>query len=372
VKAQGDCSAGFERLRDRFVRGFESGDERGGAVCVYVGSERVVDLWAGWADAEGRRLWQRDTLAMPYSVSKAMVATCALLLCERGQLDLDEPVARYWPEFAQAGKGAIPVRWILSHQAGVVALDEPLTTEDVADWTRVTTALARTRPRWTPGTAHGECARFYGHLVGELVRRTDGRSLGRFFCEEIAEPCDIDFHFGLGPDELARCAEMIPFSAEAERAMDREETSIGAEARANPPGMRDVRVINSEWFRKAEIPAVNGHGTARGVARFHALLAAGGSLDGVRVLSEPSVDKLLEVQSDGPELVLGGSREWTLGLIRFPGDAFAMGGLGGHLGLLHRKHRVEFGYVKNRLSIEDRATPLLVELARSLSTSSGP
>jgi CubicO group peptidase (beta-lactamase class C family) len=366
VKVQGHCAAGFEALRNRFVQDFEAGDEVGGAVCVYVGSGRVVDLWAGWADAQGQRPWQRDTLAMPYSVSKAMVATCALLLCERGQLDLDEPVARYWPEFARAGKEAIPVRWILSHQAGVITLDEPLATEDIADWTRVTAALACSRPRWPPGTAHGECARFYGHLVGELVRRTDGRSLGRFFREEIAEPCGIDFHFGLGPDELARCADMLPFSAEAERAMDREETSIGAEARSNPPGMRDTRVINSEWFRRAEIPAINGHGTARSVARFYALLAAGGTLGGVRVLSEASIDHLLEVQREGPDLVFGDTTAWTLGLQRIPGGAFGMGGTGGHLGLLHRQHGVAFGYVKNRQGIENRATPLLIELARSL------
>ncbi|MCG8590323.1 MAG: beta-lactamase family protein [Proteobacteria bacterium] len=210
--------------------------------------------------------------------------------------------------------------------------------------------------------AHAESARFYGHLVGELVRRIDGRSLGAFFREEVARPCEIDFHFGLGEAELARCADMVPF-ANPEQALD-PTAPLGAEATQNPPGMLDAAVINGAAFRRAEVPAINGHGTARGVARFYALLAAGGVLEGRRLLSERAVDTMLEVQRRGPDLVIGADAAWALGVQAEGDGSFGMGGLGGHLGMGHRRHNVGLGYLKNRLGPDEPVDPVLVAVAR--------
>ncbi len=353
----GFAAAGFERVREVFAA--RLGTAGGAAVCVYFRGERVVDLWGGTG-------WRRDTICMPFSVSKAMVAVSALVLVDRGVLALDRPVARDWPEFAAAGKGDVTLRQVLSHQAGVIAVDEALPAEAMLDWTRVAEALAAARPRFAPGSAHAECARFYGHLVGELVRRTDGRSLGRFFREEIAEPFGIDFHFGLGRAEIARCAEMLPFSAEDAAALAGSRGPLAADALDNPPGITDERTMNSEAFRRAEVPAINGHGTARGVARLYALLADGGALDGKRLLSESAVEALLEVQRDDVDLVFGERAAWALGVQRDPFGGFGMGGLGGHLGMGQRAHRMGFGYVRSRLAQDDTAGELLVAVAKSV------
>ena len=341
----GFAAAGFEQVREVFAA--QLGAAGGAAVCVYLRGERVVDLWGGTG-------WRRDTICMPFSVSKAMVAVSALVLVDRGVLALDRPVARDWPEFAAAGKGDVTLRQVLSHQAGVIAVDEALPAEAMLDWTRVAEALAAARPR------------FYGHLVGELVRRTDGRSLGRFFREEIAEPFGIDFHFGLGRAEVARCAEMLPFSAEDAAALAGSRGPLAADALDNPPGITDERTMNSEAFRRAEVPAINGHGTARGVARLYALLADGGALDGKRLLSESAVEALLEVQRDDVDLVFAERTAWALGVQRDPFGGFGLGGLGGHLGMGQRAHRMGFGYVRSRLAQDDAAGELLVAVAKSV------
>ena len=279
-------------------------------------------------------------------------------------LDLDAPVAATWPEFAAAGKGGVTVRMVLSHQAGVIALDEPLPPEAMVDWGRITSALAAARPRFEPGTACGESARFYGHLVGELVRRIDGRSLGDFFRDEVAEPCGVDFHFGLGPGEIARCAEMVPYTAAEQREHEVTLTPLGREATANPPGMLDADRINSDAFRRAEVPAINGHGTARGVARFYALLAAGGSLDGRRIVSAASVDRMTELQRAGRDLVFDFDARWALGVHSQPDGSFGMGGLGGHLGMASPARGIAIGYVKNCLTLDDPVDAVLAAIAR--------
>ena len=288
------------------------------------------------------------------------------MLVDRGLLALDRPVARDWPEFAAAGKANVTLRQVLSHQAGVIAVDEPLPPEAILDWKRVARALAAARPRFPPGTAHGECARFYGHLIGELVRRTDGRSLGRFFREELAEPFGIDFHFGLGPAELARCADMLPFSAVRR-----------GRARAPPRAAGGRRARQSAGHhRRADdeqrgLPARRSAGDqrprhARGVARFYALLADGGELDGKRLLSESTVAAMLKVQRDDVDLVFGERAAWALGVQRDPFGGFGMGGLGGHLGMGQRAHRMGFGFVRSRLALDDAAGELLVAVAKSV------
>jgi CubicO group peptidase (beta-lactamase class C family) len=182
----GEVAPGFERVREAFGRNFEHGGDVGAALCVYRHGRKVADLWGGVADSGSGREWTRDTLQLVYSATKAATATCAHLLAQRDKLDLDRPVASYWPEFAAAGKADIPVRWLLSHRAGLPVIDQPIPLADLLAWDPMAAALAAQRPVWEPGTAHGYHGRTYGWLVGEVIRRVSGRSVGRFFAEEIA------------------------------------------------------------------------------------------------------------------------------------------------------------------------------------------
>ncbi|PZF91889.1 serine hydrolase domain-containing protein, partial [Micromonospora endophytica] len=209
MDVQGTVAPGFEGVREVFARNFATHGEVGAAVCVYRHGRPVVDLWAGVADPDTGRPWREDTLQVVYSTTKSATAACAHLLSQRGELDLDAPVAAYWPEFAAAGKEGIPVRWLLSHQAGLPALDTPVSLADIRSWDPVVRALARQAPVWTPGTAHGYHGLTYGWLVGEVVRRVSGRSLGDYFAEEIAAPLGLDFWIGLPASELPRVSRIV-------------------------------------------------------------------------------------------------------------------------------------------------------------------
>ena len=195
IGIEGDVAPGFERVRDVFGGNFENNGDVGAAVCVYRHGRKVVDLWGGLADAGTARPWTRDTLQLVYSATKAATATCAHLLAQRGELDLDRPAAWYWPEFAAQGKADIPVRWLLSHRAGLPVIDNPMPLADLLAWDPMAAALAAQRPAWEPGTAHGYHGRTFGWLVGEVIRRVSGRSVGTFFAEEIAGPAGLDFFY---------------------------------------------------------------------------------------------------------------------------------------------------------------------------------
>jgi CubicO group peptidase (beta-lactamase class C family) len=362
ARIQGHVEPGFERVREAFAEGFSSGGERGASAAAVVDGTLVVDLWGGTADDAGRP-WDRDTLVNVFSVTKPLAATCLLILVERGSVRLDDPVARRWPEFAAAGKAEVTVRQVLAHQAGLDYFTEPLAVDDLIDWDRATALLAGSSPRWTPGSTHGEHAAYYGHLVGELVRRADGRSLGRFLREELAGPWQLDFQVGLEEAELRRVAEVV----DPEDAVHREVRG-GSEAYRlaldNPSAMLDPAVVNSRRWREAEIPAVNGHGTARAVARFYAGLAAGGELDGVRLLSESLVAQLLDPQRDGEDEVLGRRVAWGLGVQVDPGG-YGLGGIGGSAGWWDARGYA-FGYATRRLGTHDRAETVDAAVARCL------
>ena len=345
VETHGTCDPAFAAVRDAFEEGFEERGELGAAVAIHLNGAPVVDLWAGLADPVLGRPWQEDTIAHAYSVSKPLVATCALLLADRGELDLDAPVASVWPEYARAGKERTLVRHLLTHQAGLLVLQEPQPPEALLDWERIVELLAAETPLWVPGTRHGEIAGFYGHLVGEVVRRVDGRSLGRFLAEELAAPWGLDFHIGLGPAERSRAARLVDEGG-AWRKSIRDDPRRWVEASLdNPPGMLDVDVVNSAAYRAAEIPAVNGHGTARAVARFYGGLAAGGELDGVGLLSPQAVDEALRPHAAGWDELLEDEAVWSLGF-RVDGDdgGFGLGGIGGYSGFGLRRPGVALGY----------------------------
>ncbi len=333
-------AAGFESVRDAFERCFSDLGETGASFSALLDGRLVVDLWGGEGIA-------RDSLVNVYSVTKPMAACCVLVLVDRGALSLEDPVSRHWPEFAQAGKEGVTVRQLLSHQAGLVALREAQTLDTMFDWTRICELLAAEAPRWEPGTAHGEHALFYGHLCGELVRRIDGRTIGTFWREEVAEPWSLDFVIGLSEHQQRRAVDLtggLPGTGEGLY-----ELAVG-----NPPGLRDLAVVNSQRWRAAEIPAVNGHGNAVGVARFYAGLLAGGELDGARIFSPEIVEAMTAGEMTGPDLVFEAETTWGLG-VAIDADGYGMGGLGGSLGLADPRLGMAEAYVTRWMRDHERA-----------------
>jgi CubicO group peptidase (beta-lactamase class C family) len=336
MRVEGVTARRFEPVREAFAEVLAEQAGTGAALAVWFEGEYVVDLWGGRAD--GTRSWQRDSLVQPYSVSKPFAAMAALVLVDRGLLDLDAPARRYWPEL----RAAATVREVLSHQAGVVALDEPADTAVFYDWDRMCGLLAAQEPAWEPGTAHGESALFYGHLVGELVRRVDGRGPGRFLREEVCGPLGLDFAFGLTPGEIARAVELTGLET-----LPGPSTALYARAIGNPPGTRDPAVVNGAAWRAAEVPAVNGHGTARGVAGLYVALLEG------RLLSPGLRREATTAQCTGTDRVFGHENAWGLGFGVYGEDAYGMGGLGGSFGGATDGYAIAF--VTGSMGDHDRA-----------------
>ncbi len=341
----------FAPVREAFAAVVAGAAGTGAAVAAWHEGTWVVDLWGGWADAERTRPWERDSIVQPYSVSKPFAALCALVLVDRGELELDEPVQRYWPEFLAPAT----VRHVLSHQAGVVVLDEPAPTEVFYDWDELCARLARQEPLWPPGTAHGESALFYGHLVGELVRRVDGRSLGRFLRDEVG----LDFAFGLTADEQARAVDVTGLDEEFARENLVGKPEIYPRAIGNPPGARDAAVVNSAAWRGAEIPSINGHGTARGAAGLYAALLQG------ELLSAELLAEATRAQCSGPDRVFGEDNAWGLGFA-VDDDGFGMGGTGGSVAAASTVGGYAFAFVTGSMGDHARAEAIENELRACL------
>ncbi len=377
----GHCDARFAAVRDAFARNFQEGREVGASFAATVDGEFVVDLWAGHADAARTRPWERDMIANVYSTTKVMTAVAALILVDRGRIDLDAPVAAYWPEFAQAGKEKLPVRYLFSHMSGLAGFDEPVTPETLYDWNACTGLLAAQAPWWEPGAQCGYQAVTHGYLLGELVRRVTGKSLGTFCREEVAQPLGADFHIGLDASLDARVGELIPPPEEG-WGEEPEPGSIGAKLGNVPVGQALVAASSTRAWRAAEIPAVNGHGNARSVARIGSAMACGGAVDGVRLMSRETVDQAIEEQIEDfdltvPEMrvryclgfALGCDSIWMPILGPSP-RAFFWGGYGGSFCVMDPDARVSYGYVMNRMLNEwtgaFRSDPLAAALYESL------
>ncbi|MEU7426137.1 serine hydrolase domain-containing protein [Streptomyces sp. NPDC040750] len=361
-RIDGHCDARFAAVRAAFEENFRDRDELGAAVAVTVDGQPVVDLWGGWADPARTRPWERDTVANVWSTTKGPVALCAHILADRGLLDLDAPVAAYWPEFAAAGKEGVLVRHLLSHRAGLSGLRERHSLDDLYDWELTTARLAATEPWWEPGTRSGYHALTYGFLVGEVVRRVSGLRPGAFLEREVTGPLGIDFTIGLPVKDSGRAAElMLPRPASgAEQATDaRRLTPVALAALANP--LVGPAEANSARWRAAEIPAANGHGTARSVAALYGVFAGGGSGTGRRILSPEAAERVRESQGSCRDLVLGagleGETEIALGLWLSGAQgsygpnprAFGHDGFGGSCGLADPEAGVSLGYVMNRM-----------------------
>jgi CubicO group peptidase (beta-lactamase class C family) len=359
VSIAGVCDQRFAPVGAAFRRNFEERGEIGAAVTVYVGGRKVVDLYGGWASAERTRAWSEDMLVNVFSVGKAIAVLGVLACIERGWLDLDWPIARYWPEFAQADKGAITLRQLLAHRAGLPAIREPMPLGAALDVPRMLAALEQQTPWWTPGSAHGYHVNTFGYLVGECVRRVSGRTLGALLAEQICGPLQADLYLGLPESEHGRVAEFAfpshPQTSKNEQATPGE--LMRRNAYANPPDVSGAGSVNTRAWRLAELPSTNMHASARGVARIYAALAAGGSLAGQRIANRELLREATREHSHGLDLVLERPSRFALGFqLTQPerplgpnAGAFGHHGAGGSLGFCDPEAELGFGYVMNDL-----------------------
>jgi CubicO group peptidase (beta-lactamase class C family) len=356
----GRCDDPFRQVRDAFAENFESRGETGAALCIAIAGHMVVDLWGGFADIAQTRPWKPDTLVNVFSVGKAFTAVCVARMVGQGRLDLEDRVATHWPEFAARGKQDVTIRQLLSHQAGVPAVSRRLPPGAMFDWQLMTSALAEQEPWWPPGTAHGYHVNTFGFLVGEVVRRIDGRSLGRYLYDEVTAPLGADFRIGLPASEESRVAEFIwtgPTPGEEAPAGITPDRLMEYNAYFNPSGLSGAGTVNTRAWHEAEIPSTNGHGTARGVARLYQALAAGGTIDGVEVVDQGVLVEAASEQVNGEDRVLHRPTRFGLGFQLTqkerplgPGSrGFGHFGAGGSVGFCDPEAGLAFGYVGNQM-----------------------
>jgi CubicO group peptidase (beta-lactamase class C family) len=355
----GTCSARFEPLGELFAAKLESGEDLGASLAVNLDGEMVVDLWGGWADEARTVPWTKNTITCVFSTTKTMTALAALVLVDRGQLDLDANVAKYWPEFAARGKADIKVRHLLSHTSGVSGWEQPVTFEDVYGWDKSTAMLAAQAPWWEPGTASGYHAFTYGHLIGEVIRRITGQRLGEFFATQIARPLGADFHIGLPLSEFPRVANLVAPQGPPTDLTRLDPNGPAYKTNTGPDLDRNIELSRTERWRRADIGAGNGHGNARSVARIQSAVACAGVVDGVRLLSPKTIDRIFEVQYNGTDLVTGMRVRMGIGYGLLPspdvlpflpaGRLAAWGGAGGSLVIADADRRMTFAYVMNKM-----------------------
>jgi CubicO group peptidase (beta-lactamase class C family) len=341
----------FEGVVTTLSSSLDVGTDVGAAVAVYLEGEPVVDIWGGYVDEAHSAPWDRDTITNVWSTTKTMTFLCALMLADRGELDFQSPVARYWPEFAAGGKSAVEVRHLMSHTAGLAGWTEHIEPEELADWERCTSLLAAQEPWWEPGTASGYHAVTQGFLIGEVVRRITGVSIGKWFASEVAEPLGADFFIGLPESEDKRVSLVIPPPAVDFGPLDPK--SMPVRTLSNPP--LDGTMPRHAWWRRAEIPAANGHGHARSVAMIQSVVAGGGQARGVRLLSAKGCETIFEQQIDGTDLVLGMHYRFGMGyglsteMMPIGPRACFWGGYGGSLIVLDLEAKLTACYVMNRM-----------------------
>jgi CubicO group peptidase (beta-lactamase class C family) len=355
ANVEGTVAPGFEPVREAFARNFADHDDIGAAVCIHHRGQVVVDLWGGIADPATGRPWSEDTLQLVFSTTKGIVAIAAHQLAERGLLDLDAPVAGYWPEFASAGKHGITVRQLLNHTAGLAGVDREMTYEEFLRWDPVVERLAEQPPNWEPGTAHGYHAITYGFLVGEVIRRITGGRVGEYVAREIAKPVGAEFYVGLPEAVRDRVATLVDFPPSEPDEFFKALLTPGTmtyRAFMNPPVM--ITTYNDPALQAAEIPAANGITNARSLSRIYA--ATIGEVDGVRLLRPETLDDAVAVQAEGPDLVLipddtriaTGFMLPTEFLPMSGPECFGHPGMGGSIGFADRRRDLAFGYVMNQ------------------------
>jgi CubicO group peptidase (beta-lactamase class C family) len=352
----GPCDTRFAAVRSALARNLDSGDELGASLVIDVDGDIVVDLWGGFCDEKRTTPWSEHTITNVWSTTKTITSLAALMLVDRGELDVDAPVARYWPEFAAEGKQDVLVRHLMSHSSGVSGLDQPAVIEDLYDWPTSTSRMAAQAPWWEPGTASGYHALNYGHVVGELVRRISGKMLKQFVADEIAGPLGADFQIGAAESDWDRIAHVVPppplpFDLAAlDPASPTVRTLTGPAVEAE--------VANTPDWRRADMGAVNGHGNARSVARVMSVVARGGEVDGVRLLTPETVDLIFREQQNGIDLVLGVPLRFGIGyglprldmLPWLPDEKICFwGGWGGSMIVMDVGRRMTISYMMNKM-----------------------
>ena len=352
----GTCDDRFSAVRNEFEQCLDSGDELGASIVLDIDGQIAVDLWGGYRDGARMQPWQRDTITNVWSTTKTVTSLAALMLVDRGELDVDAPVARYWPEFAAAGKQDVLVRHLMSHTSGVSGLDQPAVIEDLYDWDKSTARFASQAPWWQPGTASGYHALNFGHLIGEVVRRITGRSLKQFVAEEIAGPLGADFQIGAAESDWARIANVVPppplpFDLAT---LDPESPMV----RTFTGPVVDANYANTPEWRQADIGAANGHANARSVARILSVISRGGAVDGVRLLRPETVELIFREQANGPDLVLGVPMRFGIGyglpqldtLPYVPDEKICFwGGWGGSVIIMDIDRRMTISYMMNKM-----------------------
>lgn len=311
AEIKGTMDPRFDVLGDLLSGSLDAGTDVGASVAVTIEGEPVVDIWGGHTDESKTTPWQADTITNVWSTTKTMTSLSALVLVDRGELDVYSPVAKYWPEFAENGKGKVEVRHLMSHTSGVSAWESPVETADIFDGEKAAARLAKQAPWWEPGTASGYHALNQGHLVGEVIRQITGRTLGQFFAEEVAGPLGADFHIGLAPEHDHRVSHVIPPEAPPIDFSEFDPDSPIVKTLTGPP--LDATASWTEDWKRAEIGAANGHGNARSVARIQAMVANGGEVDGLRLLSPNTIELIFDEQARGVDLVLGTPQRFGIG-----------------------------------------------------------
>ena len=356
AQIEGKCEPRFEAVRGALAQYLDSGEELGASLVVDIDGDLVVDMWGGFCDQARTVPWTDRTITNVWSSTKPVTSLAALMLADRGELDVDAPVARYWPEFAARGKEGVLVRHLMSHSSGVSGLDQPAVVEDLYDWPTATSRMAAQAPWWEPGTASGYHALNYGHLVGEVVRRVSGKTLKRFVAEEIAGPLGADFQIGAAEADWGRIADVVPppplpldFDALGP-------DSLTVKTLTGP--FIEADAANTPGWRRADLGAVNGHGNARSVARVMSVVARGGQADGVRLLRPETIEKIFTEQINGIDLVLGVPLRFGIGyglpvpelLPWIPDEKICYwGGWGGSMIIMDTGRRMTISYMMNKM-----------------------
>ncbi|KAF7586368.1 hypothetical protein BBP40_009034 [Aspergillus hancockii] len=355
AQVRGICDPAFSSVRDILQQHLSAGNEVGASICVTIKGKLVVDIWGGYTDQTHAEPWEDHTLVPIWSMTKTVMNLAMLLLIDRGQLDPDVPVAKYWPEFGVNGKEGVLVKHFMSHTAGLPSFNPPIDEATMLNAPLAVENLVQQKPWWTPGTAHGYHSASQGHLIGELVRRVTGKSLGEFIHDEIAVPRAADFHLPVAEQHWFRIAEMIPAATPDLSALD--PNSISYRALTGSPASQTA--CNRPPFRRSGLGSIAGFSNARGANDILSIITNHGTVDGKPFLSPETIDRIFEVQASGPDLVIGLNVDWGLGYgIRMSGTevdwmpsgrvAF-WGGWGGSLALMDLDRQVTFTYAMNKM-----------------------
>lgn len=356
AEVHGRCDDRFAGVREALAQQLDGGEELGASIAVDLDGESVVDLWGGHRDEARTQPWSEHTIVNVWSTTKCVLALAALLLVERGELDLYAPVGDYWPEFSAKGKKDVQVRHLLSHTSGVSGWEKPFSIRDMYDWSSATERLAQQRPWWEPGTASGYHAATQGNLVGEVVRRITGVTLRRFVADQIAGPLQADFQIGARESEVSRIAPVVPPPPPDVDPRTLDADSVAVRTSTGP--VMSAKAANSPEWRAADLGALNGHSNARGVMNVLRVLSLGGTAGGVQLLSPKTVELVLDEQSDGVDLVLGERFRFGMGFcLGSPavpyipeGRTFFWGGWGGSLAVVDLDRRLTITYMMNRMT----------------------